>query len=160
MEQIDVVTTSFAAVGTIHNTENYDKEKLIATPLAVSAIKLRLEEIGHRTGKMMMIFGPEQAEPGAIIWKVAAEVTSIDHVPDGMIPIEFTEMQYAHCYYSGAKVDMGYVYDKLIGWMKANGDYGNGAMIERWENSLLYENEHYELHLYIPFVWKNNNEPN
>jgi predicted transcriptional regulator YdeE len=160
MEKIDVVTRSFTAVGTIHISKNYDKEKFTAIPLAVSAIKSRLDEINHRTGTGMMIFGPEQAEPGGGIWKVAEEVTSIENVPNGMIPIEFLEIQYAHFYYSGIKIEMGYVYDKLITWIHNNGDYGNGAMIESWENSLPYESEEYELHLYIPFVWRNNKDPN
>jgi len=99
----------------------------------------------------MMIFGPETAQPPQGISKVAAEVTSIENLPNGMIPFEFSEMLYAHFHYSGAKVDMGYIYDKLIAWIHNNGDYGNGAMIERWENSLPFENEQWEMHLFIPF---------
>lgn len=161
MGKVEVLTKTFKAVGTIHNSINYDKEKHIEIPLAISFMKSRIDEIQQRTGTVMMIFGFEGTEPGGCIWKLAAEVTTIENVPDGMIPIEIPEKQYAHYHYSGGKNDFGSAYDVLFDWINKNGDSSNGGeMIERWEDMFPYESEQWEMHLYIPFTWKNNNELN
>jgi predicted transcriptional regulator YdeE len=159
MKKIDVVTKSFTAIGTLHKSINFDKDKKEAMPLAINTLKSRLDEIHNRTGDGIMTYGFEGIEHGGCIWNVAAEVSLIENIPEGMVPIEFPEMQYAHYHYSGSINDIGNAYNELFDWINKNGDSGNGgSMIERWGNSFPSENEQCDMHLYLPFMWKNNNK--
>lgn len=149
---IQIVSESFKAIGTFNTCKKNEKETEM--PLAINAFKSRLEEISHRTGNGLLVFGPEPIENGVMPWKVAAEVTSIDHVPDGMRVIEFSEMQYACYNYSGSKSQIGEAYSALHVWILENGNYGNGAMIEKWDIQIPFEDEHSDVLIYVPFVWE------